>query len=195
MSETREGRFGVGDPAPLGLAGLGLTLGLLSFQTSGLIKEMDLAAVVRATAVVVGLLTLVLAVYEFRIGDTLVATLFGMTGAFWLIGWWRGGGMPGVVANSHSAGVYLLVWSLLGLFLTVAAAGVGGLLFPICAGLMLTWFFLALGQYQQHGTALTSLTGIGGWLGLATAAIALYAGFAGLTRDAHGRDVLPTPNR
>jgi succinate-acetate transporter protein len=183
-----------GDPTPLGLAGLGMTLALLSLHTSGLMKRPELAGVVGAAAVVFGLLAVLLAVYEFRLGDTLVPTLFGATGAFWLIGWWHGAGTPGVVEDSKSAGVYLLAWALLGVFLTVAAAAAGGLLFLVSGGLTLTWLFLGLGQYQ-HGADPTSLTSVGGWIGLATAALALYAACAGLTSEAHGRDILPTLNR
>lgn len=195
VSEITEGGAArPGDPTPLGLAGLGITLGLLSFHTSGLMKQAAMANVVEATAVVFGLLAAVLAVVQFRRGDTLVGTLFGATGAFWLIGWWHGTGTPGVVQDPKSAGLYLLVWALLGLFLAVAAAACGGLLFLICSGLALTWFFLALGQYQ-HGAAPTSMTGVGGWIGLGTAALALYAAFAGLTSETHGRDILPTLHR
>lgn len=195
MSEPTQGRAaGAGDPTPLGLAGLGITLGLLSFHTSGLMKEPALTDVVGAAAVVFGLLAVLLAVIGFRLGDTLVATLFGATGAFWLIGWWHGAGSPGVVQDSKTAGAYLLVWTLLGLFLTAAAAATGGLLFLVSGGLTLTWFSLALGQYQ-HGALPTSLTSVGGWVGLATAALALYAAGSGLTSQAHGRDILPTLTR
>ena len=40
-----------------------------------------------------------------------------------------------------------------------------------------------------------TLSKIGGWVGIVTAAAALYASFAGVTKFTHGRDLLPVGPR
>jgi uncharacterized protein len=54
---------------------------------------------------------------------------------------------------------------------------------------LLTATFIALGIGNAGGT--TGIVKLGGWLGLATAAAAWYASFAGVTNATFGRVVMP----
>jgi succinate-acetate transporter protein len=184
---------GLGDPAPLGLAALAMSLGLLSFHNSGLVKEAALAGVAGATAVVFGgVVSVLMSMWEYRRGNTFSATFFGAVGAFWLTGWWgHGAAMSGGSGGYKSLGLYFLGWTVIGAYLTLAALKTSGATLLTTAGLTLTWLFLALGQFQ-NGTDPDSLTKIGGWLGLVTALAAFYGSCAGVTNEQHGKQVLPT---
>lgn len=193
MSETTtettaaEARFG--DPAPLGLAGLAMSLGLLSFHTTGLIKEAGLAGLAAATAVVFGgLVSVLMSMWEYRRGNTFSATFFGALGAFWLTSYW---GHTGSTVGHHSMGVYYLGWTVIGVYLTLAALKTSGATLLTTGALSATWLFLALGQLQ-NGADPDALTKVGGWLGLVTAALAFYGSCAGVTNETYGKQVLPT---
>ena len=57
--------------------------------------------------------------------------------------------------------------------------------------LTITYGFLSAGEFATSDT----LSKIGGWVGIVTAAAALYASFAGVTKFTHGRDLLPVGPR
>jgi succinate-acetate transporter protein len=186
-STTTEARFG--DPAPLGLSGLAMSLGLLSFHNSGLIKEAGLAGLTAATAVVFGgLVSLLMSMWEYRRGNTFSATFFGALSAFWLTTYWA---HAGTTAGYKSTGVYFLGWTVIGVYLTLAALKTSGTTLLTTAGLTATWLFLALGQFQ-NSTDPDGLTKVGGWVGLVTAALAFYGSCAGVANETHGKQVLPT---
>ncbi|GAA2043320.1 GPR1/FUN34/YaaH family transporter [Catenulispora yoronensis] len=179
----------LGDPAPLGLAGLAMSLGLLSFHNSGLVKEAGLTSLTAATAVVFGgLVSVLMSMWEYRRGNTFSATFFGALGAFWLTTYWA---HAGATAGSKSMGLYFVGWTVIGVYLTLAALKTSGTTLATTAGLSLTWLLLALGQFQ-NGTDPDSLTKVGGWVGLATALAAFYGSCAGVANETHGKQVLPT---
>ena len=195
MSETTNTTpgTGIGDPAPLGLAALAMSLGLLSFHNSGLVKEAALAGVASSTAVVFGgVVSVLMAMWEYRRGNTFSATFFGALGAFWLTGWWGHGAVMSATSGGYkSIGLYFLGWAVIGAYLSVAALKTSGATLLTTGGLTLTWLFLALGQFQ-NGTDPDSLTKVGGYLGLVTALAAFYGSFAGVANETHGKQVLPT---
>jgi succinate-acetate transporter protein len=53
--------------------------------------------------------------------------------------------------------------------------------------LAVTFFLLGIGNAGAH----TNITKLGGWVGLATAAVAWYASFAAVTNSTFGRVVMP----
>jgi succinate-acetate transporter protein len=185
----------IGDPAPLGLAGLGFTLGLLSFHNSGLVKEAALVGITTAVAVIFGgLVSILMSMWEYRRGNTFSATFFGALGAYWLSSRWGSGSVMSAVGggDAHTAmGLYFLGWTLVAAYLTIAAMKTSGTTMLTTLGLTATWLFLALGQLQNKADP-DSLTKVGGWIGLVTAAIALYGSFAGVANETHGKQVLPT---
>ena len=171
---------GIGDPTPLGLAALGISIGLLSFHTSGLVKEAALGAVAGVVGVVFGgVVTLLVALLQYVRGDKVGATFFGVISAFWLTT--CGVHAAGASGDAHLAfGLYFLSWALVALFLALKALKTKGVTLLTTGALTLTFLFLALGQFQNHA-APDSLTKVGGWLGLLTAGLALYGAFAGIT--------------
>jgi len=193
VSETTTPTSGtrLGDPAPLGLAGLAMSLGLLSFHNTGLVKEAGLTALTAATAVVFGgLVSVLMSMWEYRRGNTFSATFFGASGAFWLTTYWAHAG-TGAAAGYKSMGLYYAGWTIIGVYLTLAALKTSGTTLLTTAGLSLTWLFLALGQFQNSADP-DGLTKVGGWLGLVTALAAFYGSCAGVANETHGRQVLPT---
>ncbi len=193
MSEsTSSAGTGIGDPAPLGLAALAMSLGLLSFHNSGLVKEAALAGVAGATAVVFGgVVSVLMSMWEYRRGNTFSATFFGAVGAFWLTGWWGHGAAAAGAGGNKSLALYYLGWTVIGAYLTLAALKTSGATLLTTGGLTLTWLFLSLGQFQ-NGTDPDSLTKVGGYLGLVTALAAFYGSCAGVANETHGKQVLPT---
>jgi succinate-acetate transporter protein len=175
----------IADPGPLGLAGFAMTTFFLSSYNAGLITGGE--SVVLGLALVYGGIAQLLAgMWEFRKGNTFGAVAFSSYGAFWISFW--------VVltfskdATSHSLGLYVLGWTIFTAYMTVAAMKTSGAVLAVFAVLTITFLFLAIGYFGES----TGMTKVGGFLGLATAALAWYASFAGVTNATWKRTVLPT---
>src|SRR4051812_15194835 len=82
-----EGARVIADPAPLGLAGFGLTTLLLSLVNSGLISKGAEPIVFGLALSYGGLGQLLAGMWEFRKGNTFGATAFASYGAFWISFW------------------------------------------------------------------------------------------------------------
>ncbi|WP_434316755.1 acetate uptake transporter [Leifsonia sp. P73] len=180
-------RAGVADPGPLGLAAFALTTTLLSLANAGLVGEAGATAV--AMALFYGGLTQFAAgLWEFARGNTFGATAFTSYGAFWL-SFWRLRTAPGLAEDAGSIGVgfFLLAWTIFTALMTVAAAKTNGATLAVFVLLTLTFVALTTGDLAGAQGA----TQTGGWLGLATAAVALYTSWAGVTNATWKRAVLP----
>jgi hypothetical protein len=135
--------------------------------------------------------------WEFRKNNTFGALAFGSFGAFWLsyagiAFWYHPTGVTAVQAN-HAIGVYLLAWTIFTAYLTVASMRVSGAVFAVLAMLTVTFLFLCIGALgQASAVAPSSMTKVGGWLGLVTAVLAWYTSFAVVTNSTWKRTVLPT---
>jgi len=130
-----------------------------------------------------------MSMWEYRRGNTFSATFFGALGAFWLTTYWAAHGTTS--ADYKSTGLYYVGWTIIGVYLTLAALKTSGTTLLATAGLTLTWLFLALGQFQNSADP-DAMTKVGGWLGLATALVAFYGSCAGVANETHGRQILPT---
>ena len=96
-------------------------------------------------------------------------------------------GLP--AASAHQAiGLFLLAWTLFTLIMTVAAVRVSGAVLAVFVVLSLTFVFLTIGAVA----GIPSMSKVGGWLGLLTAALAWYTALAGVTNATYKRNVLPT---
>jgi succinate-acetate transporter protein len=181
------------DPAPLGLAAFALTTFVLSFVNTGLFK---VEPVVFGLALAYGgAAQFAAGMWEFAKGNTFGATAFTSYGAFWLSFWWLTGhtdltGAPeGDVTDS--VGLYLLAWGIFTAYMTIAATRVSGAVLAVFVLLTATFVVLAIGDFATAET----ITKIGGWLGIATAAAAWYASLAGVTAFTHKRSVFPVGPR
>jgi succinate-acetate transporter protein len=194
MSETTQSRPAtpaVADPAPLGLAAFAMTTFVLSVFNAKLIKESG--DVVLPLALFYGGLSQFLAgMWEFRRGNTFGALAFSSFGAFWLAFWgiskWGTG--PG---DTHQAlGIFLVGWAIFTAYMAVAATKTTHATLLVLVLLTVTFVFLAAGAFQNGTPAPDSMTQVGGWFGLATAAAAWYTSFAGVLASTHGREIMPT---
>jgi succinate-acetate transporter protein len=178
----------VADPAPLGLAAFALTTFVLSLANAKVWNATEGAV---ALAVGYGGLAQLLAgMWEFKRNNTFGATAFSSYGAFWIsyfvlaqfiLKSVPAADVPGTV------GTFLLAWGIFTLYMIVASLRVSGAVAAVFILLTVTFFLLAIGAYQSSA----GWTKAGGWFGVATAAVAWYASFAGVTNTTFKRVVLP----
>jgi uncharacterized protein len=182
------------DPGPLGLSGFALTTMVLSVINVGWLSASLYTTIVVGLAVFYGGIAQLLAgMWEFRAGNTFGATAFTSYGAFWLS--YAALFIPGLGvavlahANPHPAlGVYLLGWTIVTGILMIAASRINGALAAVLILLFLTFLALTIGEFSGA----SFWTKAGGWLGLATAAVAWYTALAGILRSVtNGKMQLP----
>ncbi|WP_269854777.1 acetate uptake transporter [Streptomyces sp. RPT161] len=181
----------IADPGPLGLAGFASTTFVLSCFNANLVDASLSAAVLPLALFYGGLAQLLAGMWEFRKGNTFGATAFSSFGAFWLsfAGYVRFVAPHLPLAGAHQAtGLYLLVWAVFTVYMTVAALRTSGAVLGVFAFLSLTFITLSAGEFAQS----TVTTKVGGWLGLVTAVLAWYASFAAVTNETWRRPALPT---
>jgi uncharacterized protein len=178
----------IANPGPLGLSGFALTTFILMLIKVGLITGAELGVVIGLAVAYGGLAQFVAGMWEFRSGNTFGATAFTSFGAFWLSFAVLVTHFGGASATGAGVGWYEIGWGIftglmaLGSFRTnLATAAVFVLL---CA----TFVVLGLGDLQNTST----ITHIGGYLGIATAAVAWYTALAGILKGVNNeKDVLP----
>jgi len=178
------------DPGPLGLAAFALTTFVLSMFNAGLVGEGGEPVVLGVALAYGGLAQLLAGMWEFRTGNTFGAVAFTSFGAFWLSFWalvvFYAGEIPEADAG-HAIGLYLIAWGIFTLYMFVASLRTTGAVAVVFGLLTITFFLLGIGDAGAH----TDITKAGGYFGLATAAAAWYASFAGVTNSTFGRTVLP----
>jgi uncharacterized protein len=128
--------------------------------------------------------------WEFRAGNTFGATAFTSFGAFWLSFWAYVQFFAADVGKAdagHAVGLYLIAWGIFTLYMFVASLRTTAAIAAVFLLLAATFIVLGIGEAGAH----TSITHVGGWLGLVTAAVAWYASFAAVTNSTFGRIVLP----
>jgi hypothetical protein len=181
---------GIADPGPLGLAGFASTTFVLSSFNAHLIDQNLLTVVLPLALFYGGLVQLLAGMWEFRKGNTFGATAFASYGAFWLS---YAAYVKYIVATlppstAHQAtGLYLLVWAVFTVYMTVAALRTNAALLAVFTLLSATFIVLAIGEFGQS----VGTTKVGGWLGLVTAVVAWYASFAVVTNATWKRAVVP----
>ncbi len=196
----------IGDPAPLGLAGFGLTTLILSIVNAGWFGS---AAIVTLTGTTLsmaaaygGLAQFVAGLWAFRRGNTFAGTAFCSYGAFWfsfylLVNNFLGATIKGAPnATLGWVGLYLLAWGIFTAYMTVASLGASKAVTIVFVLLTLTFVILALGWFTGNNVATFAanadgLITLGGYVGILTAIAALYASFADVTNANFKRVVLP----
>lgn len=178
----------VANPAPLGLAGFGLTTVVLSAINAGLLPKEATPAVVPLAFAFGGVAQIVAGALEFKNGNTFGTVAFTSYGLFWwwfaLLNWTIGAGWikpPAPVG----VGVTLLMWGVFTFCLWIATFRSNLAVWSVFLLLWITFFLLAGGDLGL-GTGT-----LGGWLGLATGIDALYVSFAEIANEAFQRTVLP----
>jgi succinate-acetate transporter protein len=181
------------NPAPLGLAGFGLTTILLSSINAGLLPGATpslISVVVPLAFAYGGVAQIIAGIMEFRNGNTFGTVAFTSYGLFW---WWYGLLLWTVGAGWLKApapvalGVTLLLWGVLTLLLWVSTFRLNLCIWFVFLLLWMTFFCLAAGDLGAGALWHT----LGGWLGLATGTAAMYVAFAEVTNATFKRAVLP----
>jgi succinate-acetate transporter protein len=181
------------NPAPLGLAAFGITTLILSVMNANLVSfAHDLPIVLGMALAYGGIGQLLAGMWEFRAGNTFGAVAFTSYGAFWisfffLVTFDLAKVTGGAAAVNAGLGLYLWAWAIFTgmMFLcSFTATRAVQLVF-----LLLTLTFIFLGIGNSGGTA--SMIHVGGYLGIATAAAALYASCGEIMTQVYGHDVLP----
>jgi uncharacterized protein len=179
----------VADPAPLGLAAFALTTFILSLANANVYPTAATAAVYTALAYG-GTVQLLAGMWEFKRGNTFGATAFSSFGGFWIAVFLLvqlGHIDPGAPANASLMGTFFLGWAIFTAYMTIAALRVSGGVLLVFVLLTVTLVLLTIGSFQTK----SGIIHAGGWFGVATAAAAWYASFAGVTNSTFKRTVLP----
>jgi succinate-acetate transporter protein len=177
------------NPAPLGLAGFGVTTIVLCSINAGFLPPEATAAVVPLAFAFGGLAQLLTGLLEFKNGNTFGTVAFTAYGAFWLwysmLVWTIGAGWikpPAAVG----VGTVLLMWGVFTLYMWIATFKSNKGVFTTFLLLWVTFFLLAGGDFGW-----ASGKKLGGLVGLATGVTALYVSFAEVMNATFGREVLP----
>jgi uncharacterized protein len=180
----------IADPAPLGLAGFGVTTLILSVFNAQILSGQGLPIVFGMALAYGGLAQLLAGMWEFRNNNTFGATAFTSYGAFWLSYWalvqFFLKDIQGDAGNA--IGLYLVAWGIFTTYMWVASFGVSGAVNLVFVLLAITFYLLGIGEWSGH----ENIAKAGGYVGLATAAAALYTSFAVVTNATFKRTVLPT---
>jgi len=176
------------NPAPLGLAGFGMTTILLNIHNAGFFP---VSAMVMAMGIFYGGIAQVIAgILEFRKGNTFGMLAFTSYGMFWLslVATWM---LPRLgLAEATPEGYmawYLVAWGVFTLFMTFGTLRGGKVTFFIFASLTVLFFLLAARDFS--GSRLIGT--IAGWEGLACGASALYLALAETLNEKLGKSVFP----
>ncbi len=181
------------NPAPLGLAGFGLTTVVLSSINAGLLTGdgPTLTAVVVPLAFSFGGVgQLIAGVLEYKNGNTFGTVAFTSYGLFWwwyaFLLWTAGAGWIKPPA-ANAVGLTLLMWGVFTLYMWIPTFRLNLCLWTVFLFLWITFFLLAGGDLGMGPGWRVA----GGWLGLVTGLDALYLSFAEVTNATAKKTVLP----
>jgi succinate-acetate transporter protein len=180
----------VADPAPLGLAAFALTTFVLSMFNSGLMSDGGEPIVFGLALAYGGLAQLLAGMWEFKNNNAFGATAFTSFGAFWISFWAFNQFYADKIPAAHlgkAVGLFLIGWGIFTAYMFIASLRVSVAVAVVFILLATTFILLGIGE---AGTK-EGIIHAGGYFGLATAAAAWYASFAGVTNKTFGRIVLP----
>ncbi|HPX06362.1 MAG: acetate uptake transporter [Bacteroidales bacterium] len=176
------------NPAPLGLAGFGLTTVLLNIHNAGLFP---LDTMIVAMGIFYGgLAQVIVGIMEWKKNNTFGTTAFTSYGLFWLtlVTIWL---LPAVGAaakpSATSMAFYLTMWGVFSTFLFVATFKLNRAL-QVVFGLVVALFFLLA---LANATGSHTIHTIAGVEGVICGLSALYTGMAQVINEYYGRSVLP----
>jgi succinate-acetate transporter protein len=163
---------------------------VLSMFNAGLVSDKGEPVVFGLALAYGGVAQVLAGMWEFRTGNTFGAVAFTSYGAFWLSFWafvqFYAPKVPEADAG-HAVGLFLIAWAIFTAYMFIASLRTTAAIALVFVLLTITFIALGIGD----ASATTGITKLGGWLGLATAAAAWYASFAGVTNATFGRVVLP----
>ncbi len=185
---TLEVKDTTANPAPLGLAGFGMTTVLLNLHNAG---YYELNSMILAMGIFYGGVAQVIAgIMEWKKNNTFGTIAFTSYGMFWisLVALVL---MPehglGAATDSTAMGSYLAIWGLFSAVLFVGTLRLNRALQVVFATVTVLFFLLAIGDF----TANPNLKLIAGYEGIVCGLSALYTGLALVLNEVYGQTVLP----
>jgi hypothetical protein len=179
----------IANPAPLGLAGFGITTLLLNVVNAGIIHKSDIGMVLPMGLFYGGLAQFLAGMWEFKKNNTFGATAFSSYGAFWMgfaiMEILIMNGVMGSVSAEGGLTVFLVAWGIFTTYMFIGTLRLSVALQVVFAGLAILFYLLAIGEHNSD------VHKIAGYEGLFTAAAALYASAAQIINETWGRVVLP----
>jgi len=179
----------IADPAPLGLAAFALTTFILSLANANVYPSAAAAAVYTAIAYG-GTVQLLAGMWEFKRGNTFGATAFSSFGGFWITVFFLvqvGHINPSDPTFSSLMGTFFLGWTIFTFYMLIASLRVSGAVALVFLLLTVTFVLLTIGSFQVKPHIIHA----GGWVGVATAAAAWYASFAGVANSTFRKTIFP----
>jgi len=176
------------NPAPLGLAGFGLTTLLLNFVNADIIERSSIGMVLPVGLFYGGIAQFAAGMWEAKKNNTFGFTAFSSFGAFWLafgtmILLRDNGALDPVPLNGLS--VFLAGWGLFTTYMFIGTLKISRALQVVFASLAILFFLLAWGERNE------TVHTIAGWEGIFTACSALYASAAQVINETWGKYILP----
>ncbi len=182
------------NPAPLGLAGFGLTTVVLSCVNAGILAPDAAAVVVPLAFAFGGIAQLIAGTLEFKTGNTFGMVAFTSYGLFWwwfaFLKWTIGAGWL-KAPPSTAVAVTLLMWGIFTFLLWIVSFRLSKAVWSIFLLLWITFFFLAAGDFGYFIGTL-NCGRIGGYFGLLTGLDALFVAFIEILNATANRTVIST---
>ena len=183
-----EVREKLANPAPLGLAGFGLTTLILNIVNADLIARESIGMVLPVGLFYGGLAQFLAGMWEMKKNNTFGFTAFSSFGAFWMAL-----GIMIILENTevvepvpkNGLSVLLCAWGLFTAYMTIGALKISRALQMVFGSLTILFFLLAWGEHNE------TVMKVAGWEGILCAASALYASAAQVINESWGRYVLP----
>jgi hypothetical protein len=170
------------DAGPLGYLALGLTLLAYGLLSTGALSGAGVKDAVSLTHLVGGIALFVAGLWQLHVGEGFTGTAFTGLGAFWAT-WSTAEG-----AGKNATGLFLLLWALPALTLTLASWNSGGWLGRAVYGLLTV--SLLLGAVAAFGDS-SGLGKLAGWVAAVSGLASWYWATASLTNSGWGRAALP----
>lgn len=187
-SASIEVREKLANPAPLGLAGFGLTTLILNIVNADLIAKESIGMVLPAGLLYGGLAQFLAGMWEMKKNNTFGFTAFSSFGAFWMAL-----GIMIILENTevvepvpkNGLSVFLGAWGLFTAYMFIGTLKISRALQVVFGTLTILFFLLAWGEHNE------TVMKIAGWEGILCAASALYASAALVINESWGRYVAP----
>jgi uncharacterized protein len=192
LDQLKRGGVGVveklANPAPLGLAGFGLTTLILNIVNADLIATAGIGMVLPVGLFYGGLAQFLAGMWEMKKNNTFGFTAFSSFGAFWMaLAIMVILEDTKVIAPVPKSGmsVFLGAWGLFTAYMTIGTLKISRALQVVFATLTILFFLLACGEHNE------TVLKIAGWEGIFCAFTALYASAAQVINETWGEYLLP----
>jgi succinate-acetate transporter protein len=187
-SASIEVREKLANPAPLGLAGFGLTTLILNIVNADLIAKESIGMVLPVGLFYGGLAQFLAGMWEMKKNNTFGFTAFSSFGAFWMAL-----ALMVILEDTevvepvpkNGLSVFLGAWGLFTGYMTIGTLKISRALQMVFGTLTILFFLLAWGEHNE------TVMKVAGWEGILCAASALYASAAQVINESWGRYVLP----